>query len=157
VIGPAYQRLLGRAVDPSGLSFWLGQFHRGLTDEQFEAVLIGTQEYFNHAGGTNAAWLDALYHDVLRRPADGSGLSFWLPQLNAGLDRTSLAALFEASGEHRTLVVQDNFLRYLGRPAGAGEASFWAGIFGPGVTPELMAAILVGSDEYRSSNTVAGG
>jgi parallel beta-helix repeat protein len=42
-----YLTLLQRVADNAGQSFWVGQMQAGMTDEDFMAVLVGCQEYFN--------------------------------------------------------------------------------------------------------------
>lgn len=53
----AYEKYLCRASDRSGLNFWITQMQNGLTDEHLESAFIGSDEFFQHAGGTNKAWV----------------------------------------------------------------------------------------------------
>jgi len=46
VIGGMYQQYLGRSPDAAGLSYWVGQVASGMTFEQFQALLIGSDEYY---------------------------------------------------------------------------------------------------------------
>ena len=64
LIKSAYQLYLGRRADPSGLTVWLQQLGNGMTDELLQAGLIGSPEYYQHAGGTNQGWVDALYQNI---------------------------------------------------------------------------------------------
>ena len=40
----------------------------GATDEQVEAIFLGSQEYFRLHNSDNGAWLNAVYMDLLARP-----------------------------------------------------------------------------------------
>ena len=48
------------------------------------AIMLGAQEYFNLHGGTNDAFVTAVYHDVLSRSPDANGKAHWLQQLTNG-------------------------------------------------------------------------
>jgi hypothetical protein len=49
----------------------------GTTIEQVKALMLGSPEYFQRAGSTNLAFLQALYHAVLNRALDPAGQSGW--------------------------------------------------------------------------------
>lgn len=49
VVQAAYQQFLGRAADPGGLSYWVGQLQAGATDQQLNAGLAGSEEYYDRA------------------------------------------------------------------------------------------------------------
>src|SRR5207237_1330965 len=67
IVTPAYQKFLGRTPDTSGLAYWVGQMQHGLTDEQLEAGFIGSPEYYAFSGGTDKAWVDNMYQNLLGR------------------------------------------------------------------------------------------
>jgi hypothetical protein len=90
-----YQVFLGRSPDAGGLQFWtekMGQpgtpgMHSGSADEKYVlAAILGSDEYYNNAGGTPQDWVDAVYHDILGRAPDNSGTAYWANQLAAGSD-----------------------------------------------------------------------
>ncbi len=64
-----YQRYLRRSVDWNGLQNWVGQFRRGMTQEQVQAALLGSDEYYQAHGGRPAGFVRGLYEDVLGRQA----------------------------------------------------------------------------------------
>lgn len=58
-----------------------------------EIVVIQTNEYYVTAGGTNTAYVQSLYLDLLFRTADPSGLNHWVGKLNNGtVNRGQVAA-----------------------------------------------------------------
>src|SRR5215469_2351927 len=92
IITPAYEKYLGRAPDAAGIAYWVGQMqNHGLTDESLEAGFIGSTEFYNHAGGTDKDWVDAMYQDLLGRAPDPSGESYWVAQLQSGANRAAVA------------------------------------------------------------------
>src|SRR5208282_6924309 len=87
-----YQQLLHRPADANGLATWVNFLNQGGTDQQLEANLLGSNEYFNNAGATNNGFLSALYLDVLHRPIDSVGSQTFLQELSQGTSRTAVAA-----------------------------------------------------------------
>ena len=67
VIRPAYLNLLGRAADAGGVTFWTAQMDAGVTDQELEADLVSSPEFYANAGGTNTLWIDAVYKLLLGR------------------------------------------------------------------------------------------
>jgi hypothetical protein len=148
IIRPAYQQFLGRDADDAGVAFWTARMQQGLTDEQLQASFIGSPEYFQHSGGTNKSWVDAMYHDLLGRAPDAGGEQFWVGQLAAGADRAAVALGFAASDEREGQRVQQDYQQFLGRSASAAEVAFWVNQFRHGRSNEDVVSGFVGSDEY---------
>jgi hypothetical protein len=153
IIEPAYSQFLGRSPDPSGLAYWISRMQQGLTDEQLEAGFIGSPEYYQHSGGTDKAWVDAMYQDLLGRQPDQGGESYWIGQLANGANRSSVAYGFAASSEREGQHVMADYQKYLGRPAGSSEIAYWVGQFTLGVTNEDIISGFVSSDEYFNRHT----
>jgi len=153
VIAPAYQAYLGRSPDPSGTTFWVSQMQQGLTDQQLEANFIGSDEFFQHAGGTNAGWVNALYQSLLGRPADAGGLSFWLGQLQSGETRSQVAMGFTSSVERAQQMISADYLTYLGRASDQGGLDYWVQQFKNGQTNEDLITGFVASDEFFKSHS----
>lgn len=148
IIRPAYQQFLGRGPDPDGLAYWINQMQHGLTDEQLEAGFIGSPEYYQHAGGTDKAWVDAMYLNLLGRGPDLGGEAYWLKQLANHVTRSSVAYGFAASGEREGQLVHADYRKYLGRTAAAVEVAYWVDQFQHGLTNEDVVTGFVASDEY---------
>ncbi len=148
IIQPVYQKYLGRAADPDGLSFWTNQMLNGLTDEQLESKFIGSPEYYGRAGGTDLAWVDALYRDLLGRTADSGGESFWEGRLLAGESRADVALGFTTSSEREALRVQDDYFKFLGRAATPSEVAGLVNAFTHGATNEQLITGFIASGEY---------
>jgi hypothetical protein len=148
IIRPIYEHYLGREPDAAGLSYWVAQMQAGLTDERLEAGFIGSAEFYTHAGGTDKLWVDFMYQDLLGRAADSAGESYWVAQLAAGANRSSVAYGFAASLERERLRVQDDYFHYLGRQADSAGVDYWVTAFAHGTANEDVIAGFIASDEY---------
>ena len=94
----AYQELLGRSTDPTGATYWTNHLTgHGVLD--LRVLLLASDEYAGTAGGTDQAWLAALYQDVLGRPLDAEGQTYWLGLRTAGVARASIAGAIYQSDE----------------------------------------------------------
>lgn len=154
IIRPAYQQFLSRDADAGGLSYWTALMHGGLTDEQLEAGFIGSPEFYNHSGGTDKGWVDAMYQNLLGRLPDGAGESYWINQLAQGANRGAVAYGFAASLEREIGHLTDDYRRFLGRFPGPGEINFWVIEFLRGVTNEDIITGFIASDEYANGQIV---
>lgn len=148
-----FTRFLKRGVDPSGRTYWINSIGNGKPLWRFRAQLFGSNEYFTKAGGTNASYLEKVYFDVLGRPIDPSGRTYWTNKLNSGADRGSVALSFLKAAEFRRFVVDDQFLRFLDRKATTQEHATWdPKITGTATGEQDLIAHLAGSDEYVNRN-----
>jgi hypothetical protein len=153
VVDGIYQKYLGRSSDAAGRTYWVGQLQQGMTDEQLEAAFAGAAEYYQHAGGSDAAWVNAMYLDILGRAADEVGLAYWTAQLAHGADRAAVALGFAASLERESQRVEDDYFAYLGRAADAAGLSHWVNAFEHGIHNEDVVAGFLASDEYYQSHS----
>jgi hypothetical protein len=60
------------------LTNWLHAYARGLNDFQFEAQVLGSDEFYADRQHSNARFVTTLYWDVLERPPQTAELGFWL-------------------------------------------------------------------------------
>jgi hypothetical protein len=125
----------------------------GLTDQQLEASLVASDEFFANAGGTNTAWVDAIYKLLLGRTADAGGVQYWDAQLTAGVSRLNVAERIAGSTENDTQLINADYEHYLGRPADAQGLAHWLNQFALGMTNEDVVAGFTGSAEYFRGHT----
>jgi len=102
-----------------------------------------------------------LYIAYLGRPADPSGLSYWLASPRSGLSQESLASFFSRSAEYQTLnsgattaqIIQSIYRNLFGRSADAGGLQFWSEKVSSGgvSTEQLGLAIARGALAQTSS------
>ncbi|MGH7138001.1 MAG: DUF4214 domain-containing protein [Pirellulales bacterium] len=153
VIQAAYQKYLGRQPDLQGLINWTTVMQNGVSDELLEAYFIGSSEYYLHSGGTDKAWVDAMYENLLGRLPDAAGESTWVAALAAGADRTSVAYDFAASPEREAARITADYSRYLDRAPTSADISGWVQTFENGFTNEDVVAGFVASDEYFAKHS----
>jgi hypothetical protein len=154
IIKPAYEKFLGRQPDQSGIDYWIQRMIEGLTDEQLEAGFIGSAEYYQFAGGTDRAWVDAMYTNLLGRLPDQGGQDYWVAQLAAGANRANVAYGFAGSAERMGQNVMALYNKYLGRGAGQSEIDYWVDQFiNHGQTNEDVVTGFVSSNEYYNRKT----
>lgn len=103
------------------------------------------------AASPNARWVQALYHDLLGRPADVAGLTAVTAALNGGATRDQVVLAFEAGAERRAVVVGTLYNEYLHRSPGPADLNGSEQFLAGGGTDEQLAAILLGSSEYMIS------
>jgi hypothetical protein len=142
-----YRQLLGRTPSPFEINLWLRAFQSGTTDEQVMASFLASPEFYQHVGGTNRAWVDALYATVLNRKPDNGGESSWVQALGTGQNRYLIAYGFTSSTEHEQALIQADYQLYLGRSAASAEVSSWLSKIQHGMTQEAMAAEFASSPE----------
>jgi hypothetical protein len=151
-----YRRLLHRPAEPDGLAAWLTFLAQGGTGTQLEAQLLGSTEYFQAHGGSNTAFLAALYQDVLGRALDAAGTATFGPLLDQGADRLRVAAAVLASPEAQQGQVRDWYQEYLDRdPDSVGFEAFVAALQ-QGLPAEQVLALIVGSPEYQAGPPAVG-
>jgi glucose/arabinose dehydrogenase len=94
-----YQNVLGRAPDPAGRTYWLGQLNAGLS--RGDMVLQFSQSTEYQARSRNWVYVTQIYVGMLRRAPDQAGFDFWVAHLDAGNSGLSLIqSLFTSSEYH---------------------------------------------------------
>jgi hypothetical protein len=116
----------------------------GSTSQTSSAGVSGGQ----HA--TSQAVVASLYHDILGRDADASGLSYFAAQLDAGATRGTIAQALWTSAERYGNVVDEFYDTYLHRQADSAGRSFWVQALVHGATDDSLATSFMLSSEYAS-------
>lgn len=121
-VGRAYGDLLGRTADATGASYWTSHLQgHGVLD--LRVLLLASDEFHARAGGTNAAWIEALYLDVLGRASDPTGRQYWLDLADAGTPRPLIVAGLYLSDEALERRVDAYYQETLARAASPAERS----------------------------------
>ncbi len=147
VVQSLYRQFLGRSADVTGLSVWVGFLGQGHGVDELEALLLGSDEYFARAGGTNAALIQAIYQAVLNRSVDSLGAQYWGQALAQGTARSAVAAAILGSVEADSLLVQSLYSQFLHRTAESSGLNYWVMALQHGLHREDLIADLLGSDE----------
>jgi hypothetical protein len=76
-----YHRFLGRDLDPSGLQTWTDALRQGQPQDAVLGTILGSQEYYDRAGGTEQGFVQSLYTDLLGRYPTQGEMSSWLGRM----------------------------------------------------------------------------
>ncbi|MEO6629900.1 MAG: polysaccharide deacetylase family protein, partial [Aquihabitans sp.] len=119
-------RLLHRNGAANELSAWAGLVHAAGPDATAVRFLSSAEAY-SRTGGTPAGWVDATYQDLMGRPADGGGLTYWTTRLGTGASREQVAAgLWWSAGAVRSRI-SALYLQIFNRPADGAGLAYWSG------------------------------
>jgi Domain of unknown function (DUF4214) len=148
-----YDTILGRQANPGEVNYWANLMQSGTSADAVAADILGSDEFFQHAGNSTPAFLTSLYQNNLGRTPDAGGLSYWESLLSQGTSRSDVAQQILSSPESLTKDVQGAYSLYLGRSADPGSVSYWsdqvAAVPGNSASDVLLAG-LVGSGEGLS-------
>ncbi len=145
-----------RGPDFEGLRFWTDRLANGETLDNVSENFTESAEFQAKYGELeNAEYVELVYTNVLDRAADAEGLDYWTGQLESGVTRGTVMALFADSAEFRTKtdgLVKASML-YIGllhRSPDEGGLTYWAGKIDSGVAYRDIMSSFLGADEYRS-------
>ncbi len=97
----------------------------------------------------NAAFVDEVYHDLLHRPADPSGLQNWTNQLYQGASRNQVVQAILGSNEYVTDLVSGWYSTYLQRTAGPADLNIFVPVLqNRTMTNEQVQTAILSSPEY---------
>jgi hypothetical protein len=98
----------------------------------------------------NAAYVQALYEDMMTRTADPVGLSGWTSALSSGAwDRRGISRGFSNSTEYRMLAIRTAYQQVFSRaPDPAGISTWMAALNNGSVRPDALRPIFMGSAEF---------
>lgn len=151
LIRAAYRDYLGRSPEPGGLQTWLAAMSKGMTIRDMRASILASGEAYARAGGTDPAWVTALYRAVLGRAPGGAERDHWVARMRAGASRTAVARGFLLSTEHLAHEVDGYYRHLLGRSLDASGRATWVRAIQRGVRDEEIIARLISSQEYRTN------
>jgi len=94
-----YQNILGRAPDPGGYAFWVGELNSGRRTRG--QVMIGFSESPEYKGLTgHEVYVTMMYIGMLRRAPEEEGFNFWVNYLDSGNSGLALIDGFLYSQEY---------------------------------------------------------
>jgi hypothetical protein len=103
VIDSWYRLYLNRQAEPEGMRDQLDRLRRGDSPEEIQAGILGSDEYFRLHGSRRAAWIAALYSDVLDRSPTRREIGSWLETLERSGGSREQTALEFLRGARREL------------------------------------------------------
>jgi hypothetical protein len=148
-----YSTFLHRPISAAEVSFWGPAFASGMTDEQIEAQILASPEYFALGGSSNSSWINRVFNEVLGRAPSAAETSAYLTLLGSN-SRLSVGLSILNSLEAANHRVQLAFPRFLHRSPTGTETSTFVALLQGGLTDEQFLAQLVASDEYVNFGTI---
>lgn len=169
-----YQVALGRAPDPEGFAFHLGQLEAGMPREEKIAQFIASPEAAGifgsqHPGGVfvpnpHAARIAAAYDAVFDRPPDPAGLAYWSELLSGGqaTNRDLIAAIAQSeefqsrhAGSTDLQFVTSIYASALERAPDAGGLAYWVGLLESGTLDRIDIVLQIGLSPEAISHFAA--
>lgn len=151
----AYQDLLGRAPDSTGLDHWMGVIAAGGPRSTIATQLTHSAEYY----GTI---ITPAYQQFLGRSPDATGLAYWTTRMQQGLTDEQLQAGFIASpefylhaGNSDRAWVDALYQDLLGRAADPSGLSHWLGQLAAGASRASIALGFAASTEEEKIRIAA--
>lgn len=150
-----YRAYFLRNPDHNGLTYWLNRRGEGRTLVSISQSFATSSEFRNRYGSlTNAQFVDRVYRNVLGRPADPGGTTYWTTRLDGGMPRGQVMANFSQSTEYRRTT--DAGVRVIGtyeamllrQPSSDQYAMYEAGIRTNSTSLTNLATYLFGTAEY---------
>jgi hypothetical protein len=144
----AYDHLLSRFPDSSGLAYWENELSSGTPRTAVAASILGSTEY-------RGDLVQSYYETFLGRAPDSSGLAYWVAQLNAGAgDQSVLVPIlgsdefYASAGSTSAGFVTALYTKLLGRSTDSGGLAYWENELSSGTPRGSVAASILGSTEY---------
>jgi hypothetical protein len=150
IVNTDFTTLLGRPADQGALNFYTQQMVNGMTQDQVEATILGSQEYYFDQGSTNSNFIQGVYFAVLGRSADGD-VDYWESQLASGSSREQVSARILGSHEAHVRDVDQIYIQMLHRTADDGGSAYWSNFLDSGRTESDVILSLATSTEYESA------
>jgi VCBS repeat-containing protein len=144
-----YQSYLGREADSSGLSAHLSYLQSGGSMDQLRAIILGSDEYLEEAGGDTDDFLQALYVDVLNRSIDSTGTATWTSAMRNGETRETVALRVMHSDEGARKLIETAYDDYFDRDAAESEITYHLNTLQQSQREETLSALFAASPEFQ--------
>jgi len=148
LINATYQLDLGRSPESGATDNWLRVLQAGLSEEQFSASLLASDEAYARSGNQPDAWLKFVYEVALVRNPGSGELGSWLSYFQSGVTRQTVAFDIVHSPEAHAQEVITAYQQILGRSPEPSGLMGWTAVMNRGLTMSQLIAALASSDEY---------
>lgn len=126
----------------------------GTSDYDLLAKILGTNDFYQGYGGTNAGFVTGLYRTLLGREPEPAGLQSWVGRLDAGQTRIQVIETFERTPEALQVKVALWYQDTLGWHAPLAELKFdpgviyWSTLLAAGQTDNAVLARILSTNDY---------
>jgi hypothetical protein len=115
-----YAKYLHRAADPAGRAAWIRALRGGMGEDEVTRRLLTSKE-FSRSHAAPAAFVTALYVDMLGRTPDKRGLALWTAAARKGVGRAAIISAFQGSREFNLRRIEGFYVAYFHRQGHAAE------------------------------------
>lgn len=131
----------------AGAVYWLRSMKAQAGENAVIAALLATDDF---TGGMidNKFYVSALYHVLLGRDPDASGLHNWTTAMNNGLTRYAVSTAFINSSESHQIMVRGLYSEILNRTADSPGLAAWSSLLDQGLSRRDVSISFYGSDEF---------
>lgn len=99
-----YDIVLNRDADLDGMTYWVSRLHDDMDPEDLAGAFLDSNEGVNAYGAlSNTDFVNAIYNNALERDAEAAGSTFWVRELDNGMDRSELVIAISTSTEYLNL------------------------------------------------------
>jgi Hint domain/Domain of unknown function (DUF4214) len=156
-----FGQFFGRVPNASEIDQYTGQLIAGATEETVQAGLLGSVEFYQDAGGTDAGFVAALFRDVLDRSPAAAETNSWVGQIEvleaqeSDVDaRTQVALDILTSHEHVADDLKGWFETFLHRPPAPIDTATY-GYLQQTAGDQTVVASILGSNEFFQDSAIA--
>lgn len=149
-IRESYQRILGRTVDASALTYWTTKLAGGWTYERLDTTLLSSREFLRN--GDLETYIRKTYLAVLGRQPTGVELSKWIAPLHQSgpAGWPAFARSLQRSTEGFDVIINQRYQAAVGEAPPALARYVWQVGLRNGMTPEkLWAQLFVSNDVLK--------
>lgn len=149
-----YEGVFARVPDAGGVLYWRHQLTLGLPIGEIATRLVTSAEFrAAHDSQTNAVFVAGMYQQMLGRPPDPGGGTYWTGMLDRGEPRVTFVYGVATSSEYvkrwaPSSTVNEVYIAMLRRTADPSGAAYWLGRLGSGATAADVVSAVYGSAEY---------
>jgi cyclophilin family peptidyl-prolyl cis-trans isomerase len=150
-VNTVYKALLKRSADPQALAANTIFLMQGGSVAQMEANITASQEFFEAQGGTNVAWINAMFKAANGAASVPIGYANQVStMLDQGLKRTTYATTIFNDISSDVFTVQNLYVTFLERtpPPSVQEVMPFAQQLASGASEDVIVSAIVGSNEF---------
>lgn len=145
-VAAAYQLVFGRDPDPRSLEAYAGRYNFA-DSSVLTGLLFGSSEFYRKAGGSNPAFVKAVFTKALGRSARASDVTYWTGQLAKGKSRGAVATALYRSTESNARRAAALYHQFLGTRLDSKGRVYWGTRVGRDGDLKVLGQ-LVGSASY---------
>jgi hypothetical protein len=124
LVNDYFTSYLHRPATPGEIATYVDQLKQGAANAQVLAAILGSDEYYQRQGGTNAGWLNQAYLDLFGRIRRADETIYLDALNNQTMDRVQVALALATSREYQGRLAADFFAMSLMRQPTFAETSW---------------------------------